>query len=142
MRKIIILIILSITISSCNQEKNDELELVVFQLEEELKEKIITIDNQKKKIKSLRDELEVKNEAIKQYSDSEIIEIVKKEREYYSPNVKRNNFVIRKINTNIYDVRFDLISTGSYGREESKPTVYRIQFLTNDKYTLKQQKKE
>jgi len=146
MRKIIPIIILAITISSCNQEKIDKLELHVSQLEEELIEKTETIVKQEKEILSLRNELEVMNKIInernriKQYSDYEIIDIVKKDREYYCPNAKRKNFVVRKIDTNIYDVRFDYMSTDPNVYQRWIPTVYRIQFFPNNKYTLKLQK--
>ncbi|MDY0142431.1 MAG: hypothetical protein RBR97_11120 [Bacteroidales bacterium] len=146
MRKIIPIIILAMTISSCNQEKIYKLELQISQLEKELIEKTETIVKQEKEILSLREELEVMNKKInernriKQYSDYEIIDIVKKDREYYCPNAKRKNFVVRKIDTNIYDVRFDYMSTDPNVYQEWIPTVYRIQFFPNNKYTLKLQK--
>lgn len=59
---------------------------------------------------------------------------MKNDREYYCPDAKRKNFVIKKITNNIYDVRFHLKLSGRF--REFSPTTYRIEFFPNDKYKL------
>ncbi|WP_196888772.1 hypothetical protein [Aureivirga sp. CE67] len=142
----ILLICFTILISSCNQEKINNLQEKISELENNLTKKDSIINSQNIELNSLVNELQKKDEIlkkrnqIKKYSDIEIIEIVKRDREYYCPNAKRKNFVVRKINSNIYDVRFNFMTTESFTFKEWIPTVYRIQFLPNNKYTIKLQK--
>ena len=67
------------------------------------------------------------------FSEEEALEVFKKDREFYCPNAKRKNFMVKKIDDNIYDIRFDFKETApsTIGLSWSIST-YRIEFLKNE----------
>jgi len=128
--KYIIKLGLVLILSSCNQEKINTLETEIIELKTKIEFKNATIKRQKEELD--------KNKIIKKYSESEIIQIFKKDRNYYCPNAKRKDFKLRQVDANIFDIRFLRMTTDKYRIPKIwEITVYRLELLPGDKYNLR-----
>lgn len=123
-------IVILFILTSCNQNKIDQLEKRVNYLEQELELKKSIINNLETERK--------KNNEIKKYSNNEIIEIVKEHLNYYCPQADRKNYVVRQINSNTYDIRFYEIDANKRNQfRRWEVAVYRLEVLPRGEYILK-----
>lgn len=130
--------ILLLILISCNQEKIKSLEAEISRLNREIIQKdsmLLAKDDELHRLDGILLEQEMRRTYIKQYTNSEIIRLVKEDREFNYPEGKRRNFIVRMIDKNRYEVRFDMMSTDcTYGDWEIQ--IFTIVFLPGHKYSL------
>ena len=124
--KYLLFFLVSISLLSCNQSR---------------------IENLEKELGIKSDSLRILNEQIKQitlekskinsYSNEEIIEIFKQDREFQTPKGERKNFQIRKMDENRYYVRYDYRHPDYYLYRDWSTSIFEIEFFPNDRYRLK-----
>ena len=115
--------------SSCNQENTEN---QVNELKKVIEEQELIINDLQSKLSKLNQWSPVSNKTIK-YTDDEIIDIVKKHEEYYCPEGIRKNFVVRRLDENTCDVRYELKFNN---KDDFSITIKRIEFTENHRYTI------
>jgi hypothetical protein len=143
MKKLSIFFVLVIILSGCNKKELEKLQNQVNSLEAELNVKVSIIDEKSDKINELYNEiselqeqlnkLQQKKMFVRQYTDKEIIQLIKKEREFECPHLDRKDWVVRKLRENYYEVRY-MHKNPKYPHSDYRPSIYSIEFLPENKY--------
>ena len=128
-----------LTLTSCNQDKLSSLENELKEKKNEIKELNTEIDNLKGELLSVNEQLSVinsKKNKIRDYTNEEIIQIIKSERNFKCPKTLIKDFVVRKTNSNKYEVRFyQYMDRFGSKKHYWDKIIVMIQVFPGDKYT-------
>ena len=134
----ILFIFITLMFTSCNQDKinslEDELEQKVNEITE-LNAEIYDLKEELNETKSKLDEIESEKIKIRNYTDEEIIDIVKTERNFNCPSISIKEFLVWKTSSDLYQVRFyqNVFSFGLQKKHWEK-IIVEIQIYPNNKY--------
>ena len=137
MKNILLISVLSLVLLGCNEKKIIELENRIIGLESEIIEKDSIIKNFQENDEIRRRLRELEENKIKQHSNSEIIRIVREDREFNCPESLIKDFKVRYVNENIYNVSLKI----KVGKQwDWSSNIYTITFYENNQYILKLKK--
>jgi hypothetical protein len=125
-----ILFILLLTICSCKNENIESLQNALIEKDQEIRQL-------KNEIESLKNDLKSSNfgnQSIRDYSNEEIISIVKNEMGFTCPKTQIKDFVVRKTSSENYEVRF-YQKIKEFDNYYWDKIIVHIQVFPDDKYT-------
>lgn len=136
----IILIAIPLLFGQCQTKIISELELRIDSLQLQIQMKDSTIGQLETKLQFSEDLVEFykPDNSIAKLSNSEIIQLVKNDLDFYSSECKHKNFRVRKISDTNYHVSFQRqrLDVHEHFKDDWGQVIYTVELLPARKYTV------